>query len=257
MMVFKIGGNVVEDEAALRQFCRDFAALEGPKVLIHGGGVMASGMQRALGQEPVKIEGRRVTDAETLKVVTMVYAGWCNKHVTALLQAAGCHAIGLAGCDGSVITARRRPPRTLLDGQTVVDYGYVGDVTPASVNVSLLESLAGLGLVPVLCAINHDGEGNLLNTNADTVASSVAAALGASLVCCFEYDGVLRDRRDPGSVIPLIRAADFAQMCAAGIIADGMIPKIENCLAALRAGAAACFIRNAASPGAGGTQICL
>lgn len=243
--VIKIGGNVVDDEQALEAFCRDFAALEGPKVLVHGGGAVANHIQEAMGQKPLKIEGRRVTDEETLKVVTMVYSGWCNKHIVALLQAAGCNAIGLSGCDGSVITARKRAPRTLSDGVTSVDYGYVGDVTPDSVNVPLLKSLADAGLTPVLCAINHDGKGQLLNTNADTVASSVAAALNSELVCCFELDGVLADRNDPTSVIPSISAEDFARMKADGTIADGMIPKIENALGALNGGASSVIIKNA------------
>lgn len=244
--VFKIGGNVVDNDPALGKFCSDFSKLDGPAVIVHGGGVMASGIQKALGQEPLKIEGRRVTDLETLKVVTMVYSGWCNKHITALLQSFGCNAIGLSGCDASVIKASRRAPRTLTDGRTVVDYGYVGDVTPQSVNTEFLESLLAGGYVPVLCAINHDGAGQLLNTNADTIASSVAAALNAELVYCFELDGVLSDRNDPSSVIPQITEADFSAMKASGAIADGMIPKIENCLGALRGGASLTVIKNAA-----------
>ena len=243
--VFKIGGNVIENEAMLQQFCEKFASVPGPKVLVHGGGVMASALQKSLGQTPVKIEGRRVTDEDALKAVTMAYAGWCNKHLVASLQKYGCNALGLAGCDGNVISAKRRAPRTLMDGVTVVDYGYVGDVVKDSVNTVFLKSLVDLGITPVLCAINHDGAGCLLNTNADTIASSVAAALGASLVCCFELDGVLEDINRPESVIPLIREADFERMKASGQIADGMIPKIENCLAALRYGASKAEIRNA------------
>jgi len=243
--VFKIGGNVVENEEALQRFCRDFAAIEGSKLLVHGGGVMASHVQEALGYTPRKIEGRRVTDADALKVVTMVYAGWCSKHVCALLQACGCNAIGLSGCDASVIKASKRAPRTLSDGKTVVDYGYVGDVTPSSVNVAFIRSLLSQGIVPVLNAINHDGAGNLLNTNADTIASSVAAALGAELVCCFELDGVLKDKNDPSSLIPEISEADFRRLVQSGAVADGMIPKIENCLDALKHGAAAAGIKNA------------
>ena len=256
--LFKIGGNVVDDEGKLQEFCRDFAAVEGPKVLVHGGGVLASQMQTALGQQPVKIEGRRVTDEDTLKVVTMVYSGWCNKHITALLQAQGCNAVGLSGCDGNVITASRRPPRLLKDGVTLVDYGFVGDVTPGSVNVGFLRTLLEAGVVPVLCAINHDGAGQLLNTNADTIASSVASALGAELVCCFELDGVLADRNDPSSVIPLITAADFVRMKVDGTVADGMIPKIENCLSALRSGAVGAVIKNSSAIGKdAGTRISL
>lgn len=245
MKVVKIGGNVVDNEPMLRQFCRDFAALEGPKVLVHGGGVMASGIQQALGQKPIKIEGRRVTDEETLKVVTMVYAGWCGKHIAALLQKEGCNAISLAGCDASVIKASKRAPRTLSDGVTVVDYGFVGDVKASSVNVELVEGLVNMGIVPVFCAINHDGEGNLLNTNADTIASSVAAALGAELIYCFEKKGVLMDKDDDSSVIPSITPADFKRLSADGIIADGMLPKIENSFKAIREGARNVVIKHA------------
>ena len=147
--LYKIGGNVVDDPQALERFCAEFAALPGPKVIVHGGGVRASQVQKALGQEPVKIEGRRVTDAATLEVVTMVYAGWCNKDIVARLQAHGCNAIGLSGCDGSVVTARKRAPKTLADGVTVVDFGFVGDVTAASVNVPFIQLLLDAGLVPV------------------------------------------------------------------------------------------------------------
>lgn len=242
--VFKIGGNVVDNEELLQSFCKEFSMIEGPKVLVHGGGVLASSIQKALGEQPVKIEGRRVTDASTLKIVTMVYSGWCNKHITSLLQASGCNAIGLSGCDANVITASRRPPRLLMDGVTEVDYGYVGDVSASSVNTSFLKSLISQGLVPVLCAINHDGHGQLLNTNADTIASSVASALGADLICCFELPGVLRDITDPGSVIPFIDSSSFEAMKADGTIADGMIPKIENCLKAIRSGASGALIRS-------------
>ncbi len=242
--VVKIGGNVVDNEALLQSFCQDFAAMEGPKVLVHGGGVMASAIQKALGQTPIKIEGRRVTDEETLKVVTMVYAGWCNKHVTALLQQNGCNAIGLSGCDASVIKAEKRPPRTLLDGVTVVDYGFVGDVKKESVNTAFIHQLLSLGITPVFCAINHDGKGNLLNTNADTIASSVASALGATLLCCFEKKGVLMDKDDDESVIPHITPSYFKQLVQDGVVDAGMIPKLENSFKALKEGAASVVIRS-------------
>ena len=242
--VIKIGGNVLDDEAVLKGFCRDFASLAGPKVLVHGGGKLASELQTSLGQTPVKIEGRRVTDADTLKVVTMTYAGWCNKQIVALLQAEGCNAIGLAGCDASVVTAEKRPPRTLSDGVTKVDYGFVGDVTPDSVNVPFLEMLLENGITPVLCAINHDGRGQLLNTNADTVAASVAAALKAELVCCFELDGVLMDKDDPSSIIPSMDSRMFATLKAEGRVDGGMLPKLDNCFLALRQGASGAMIKN-------------
>ena len=235
--VVKCGGQVLDDASLFKSFCRDFAALEGPKVLVHGGGALAGKVQKALGMEPVKYEGRRVTDDATLQVVTMVYAGWCNKQMVALLQSFGCNAVGLAGCDGSVITAAKRPPKALSDGR-VVDFGWVGDVTPDSVNAAFLRQLLDAGFTPVLCAINHDGAGQLLNTNADTVASSVAAALGATLVTCFEQPGVLEDRDDPTSVIPCIDKDLYASLKERGIVADGMIPKLDQAFDALDKGAA-------------------
>lgn len=244
MKVVKIGGNVVDNPAMLESFCRDFARLEGPKVLVHGGGVMAGRVQEALGNPQVKIQGRRVTDAETLKVVTMVYAGLCNKTIVALLQREGCDALGLSGCDASVIKASRRAP-LVIDGREV-DFGFVGDVSAQSVDAERLRAFCGMGLVPVLSAINHDGEGNLLNTNADTVASSVAAALGAELVTCFEKKGVLLDVDDDGSVLPALNPESYEALKAEGRIADGMIPKLQNAFKALRDGASKITIKHAA-----------
>ena len=246
--VYKVGGKILDDEPRLKAFCREFAAAPGPKVLVHGGSVLASRVQEALGAPAVKIEGRRVTDADTLQVVTMVYAGWYNKHVTALLQAEGCDAVGLSGCDAGVVTACRRPPLTLADGRSV-DFGFVGDVTPGSVRVPFVMSLLDQGLVPVFCAINHDGRGQLLNTNADTVAASVAAALGARLVYCFEMDGVLSDPSDPSSVLPEVDAIGYERLKASGVVSDGMVPKLDTAFAALRAGVPEVYI--------GRTHICL
>jgi len=244
--VVKIGGNVVDSEEALQSFCRDFAALQGPKLLVHGGGVMASRVLRDMGIEPLMVEGRRVTDEKTLKVVTMVYAGWANKHIAALLQSNDCNAIGLSGCDAGIVTAQKRAPRTLLDG-SVLDYGNVGDVNPTSVNVTALQKLLDDGFTPVLCAINHDGKGALLNTNADTVASSVAAALKARLLYCFELDGVLMDKDDPSTLLPSLDSQQFEKLKAEGVIAGGMLPKVENCLQALRSGAVEVVIKNSAA----------
>ena len=253
--VVKCGGQVLDDAALLEAFCRDFAALEGPKVLVHGGGALAGRFQKALGIEPVRYEGRRVTDDATLQAVTMVYAGWCNKQLVALLQAHGCDAIGLSGCDGSVITAAKRPPRALSDGQTV-DFGWVGEVTAASVRIALLLEFLDKGMTPVLSAINHDGAGHLLNTNADTVAASIAAALGASLTTCFEQPGVLMDKNDPSSVIPVIDKAAYASLKAQGVVADGMIPKLDEAFEALEKGAASVRIcHSSALLGASGTYL--
>lgn len=272
--VVKIGGNVVDNPALLREFVKDFAAMPGMKVLIHGGGVMASQMQKEMGMVPKMVEGRRVTDEETLKVVTMVYAGWCNKNIVALLQAEGCNAIGLTGADGNAIKARKRPPVHVESLGEEVDYGYVGDVTAESVNAKFIYSLLEKGIVPVFNAINHDGNGNLLNTNADTIASSVAIAMAnyryrtprevcsrceectfcsddgrlthvTDLIYCFEKDGVLYDKDDDSSVIPEIDREKFAQLKAEGRVADGMIPKLTNSFKAIDSGVAKVIIKHA------------
>ena len=272
--IVKIGGNVVDNPELLKEFVRDFAAMPGMKALIHGGGVMASQMQKSMGMIPVMVEGRRVTDEATLKVVTMVYAGWCNKNITALLQAEGCNAIGLSGADGNAIKARKRPPVHVESLGEDVDYGFVGDVTGESVNAGFIYSLMERGIVPVFNAINHDGEGNLLNTNADTIASSVAIALAnykyrsprevccrceecthcsddgrltheTELIYCFEKDGVLYDKDDDGSVIPEIDRERFAELKAEGRVADGMIPKLANSFKAIDSGVARVIIKHA------------
>ena len=272
--VIKIGGNVVDNPELLRQFVKDFASMPGMKALVHGGGVMASQMQKSMGMTPVMVEGRRVTDEEALKVVTMVYAGWCNKNITAMLQAEGCNAIGLSGADGNVIKARRRPPVHVESLGQDVDYGYVGDVTGDSVNAGFIYSLMERGIVPVFNAINHDGEGNLLNTNADTIASSVATAMAnykyrsprevccrceecthcsddgrltheTELIYCFEKDGVLYDKDDDNSVIDEIDRKRFAELKDEGRVADGMIPKLTNSFKAIDNGVARVIIKHA------------
>ena len=234
---------------------------------------MASQMQKSMGIEPVMIEGRRVTDEEALKVVTMVYAGWCNKNITALLQGQGCNAIGLSGADADVIKAQKRAPMTISTGETV-DYGFVGDVTGECVNAGFLYYLLEKGIVPVLCAINHDGNGNLLNTNADTIASSVATAMAnykyrtrrdvccrceecthcsddgrltheTELIYCFEKDGVLYDKDDDRSVIAEIDRERFEELKAEGRVADGMIPKLTNSFKAIDSGVARVIIKHA------------
>lgn len=272
--VVKIGGNVVDNPELLREFVKDFAAMPGMKILVHGGGVMASQMQKAMGMVPQMIEGRRVTDEETLKVVTMVYAGWCSKHITSLLQAEGCNAIGLCGADGNVIKASKRAPVYVETIGTEVDYGYVGDVSEVSVNAKFIYSLLEKGIVPVFNAINHDGEGNLLNTNADTIASSIAIAMSkykyrtarevchrceecthcsddgkltheVDLIYCFEKDGVLYDKDDDSSVIDTITPEKFAQLKSDGIVADGMIPKLTNSFKAIDKGVRKVIIKHA------------
>ena len=240
--VVKIGGGVLDDAAQLAQFLTEFARLPGRKLLVHGGGKGASQLLQSLGIVPQLIDGRRVTDAATLDVVTMFYAGKTNKQLVALLQARGINALGLSGADGNVLRATRRPAGA-------VDYGYVGDLTDAGVNVPLLQNLLGAGLTPVFCAITHDGNGQLLNTNADTIASVLARALApfyeVGLHFCFEKDGVLADVHDPTSVIPRITSALFAELKASGAIAAGMLPKLENAFAALAAGVEKVIIENA------------
>ena len=256
--VVKIGGNVVENEELLQNFASDFTSLGGNMILVHGGGVMASGLQKRLGIEPVMIAGRRVTDARTLEIVTMVYAGWCNKHVTATLQKYGCNALGLCGADGKAILAARRPPvKVALTGEAEireVDYGFAGDISPEGVNVPLFESFLNRKIMPVLCAITYDGNGNLLNTNADSVASAVAEALAGAghetiLTYCFEKKGVLEDKNDPDSVIPEITPEYYETPKSEGRVADGMIPKLDNAFKALANGVSKVVIRSATDLG--------
>ena len=242
LKIFKIGGGIIDDAAQLGQFLRELARVPGPKILVHGGGKGASQMLQSLGIEPQMVQGRRITDAATLDIVTMFYAGKTNKQIVALLQQQGVNALGLSGADGNAIRATRRPVEN-------VDYGFVGDLDVHSVNAGLLHSLLGAAITPVFCAITHDGQGQLLNTNADTIASALARALAGSyaveLHFCFEKDGVLADVHDEGSVIPQITAAQYQQLKAQGVIAAGMVPKLDSAFAALEDGVARVVIENA------------
>lgn len=233
LKIFKIGGNVVDNPQLLGKFLADFNRVSGDKIIVHGGGKEATRLASALDVPVTMIEGRRVTDRRTLDIVTMVYAGLVNKRVVAALQATGCNAVGLSGADGDAVRAVRRAPEP-------VDYGYVGDINASSVNVRLLTGLLDSGMTPVLCAITHDGDGSLLNCNADTIASSVAVALSSvrdtELIYCFEQPGVLSDINDKSSVIPLITPDDFPALKESGVISAGMIPKIKNALDAVRKG---------------------
>ncbi len=231
--IYKIGGGIIDNPTELRKFLELLAQINGPKILVHGGGKGASTMLRELGLTPQLINGRRVTDAATLDIVTMFYAGKTNKQVVADLQRLGINALGLSGADGNVIQGVKRPV-------TDIDYGFVGDLTAASVHKELLESLLATNITPVLCPIIHDGQGQLLNTNADTIASAVAVALAGTfevtLHYCFEKIGVLRDVSDDQSVIAEINVVKYAELKQAKIIADGMLPKLENAFAALHQG---------------------
>ena len=230
--VVKVGGAVVEDEAQLMQLLKDFAAIEGNKVLVHGGGRSATKIAAQLGIETKMMNGRRITDAQMLEVVTMVYGGLVNKNLVAKLQAKGVNALGLTGADMDVIHSHKRPVK---DG---VDFGYVGDVERA--NGKMLQTLIQEGITPVMAPLTHDGNGNILNTNADTIASETAKALApyydVTLIYSFEKKGVLSNPDDDNSVIPVITRSDFEKYQADGTIGGGMIPKIENALAAVDAG---------------------
>lgn len=231
--VVKIGGNIIDNPEALLSFLKDFSRMEGPKILVHGGGKEATRMSESMGIKANMIEGRRVTDRRTLDIVTMVYAGLINKRIVSILQSLGCDAVGLTGADGNAIPATRRPA-------IPIDYGYVGDIDPAEVNHDFIATLLGNGNVPVFCAICHDKEGTLLNCNADSVASAVARGASAiaptRLTFCFEKPGVMTDVNDESSVIPLVTAASFEQLKRDGIVAAGMIPKIQNALVSAEQG---------------------
>ena len=251
MTVIKVGGKIVEEEATLNRLLDDFATIEGHKVLVHGGGRSATKIAAQLGIESKMVNGRRITDSETLKVVTMVYGGLVNKNVVAGLQARGVHALGLTGADMNVMRSVKRPVKE-------VDYGFVGDVE--KVDASLLSDLIYKGVVPVMAPLTHDGKGHMLNTNADTIAGETAKALAAlfdvTLVFCFEKKGVLRDENDDDSVIPLITPAEFKQYVADGVIQGGMIPKLENSFAAIDAGVSEVIITLASAiSGEEGTRI--
>ena len=234
--IVKVGGAVVEDELQLSQLLRDFSAIEGRKVLVHGGGRKATKMAERLGIETQMVNGRRITDAAMLEVVTMVYGGLVNKNLVAHLQANGVNAIGLTGADANAILSHKRPVK-IVDGSSV-EYGFVGDVDHA--DGQMLSRLIEAGITPVMAPLTHDGEGNILNTNADTIASETAKALApfydVTLIFSFEKKGVLRNPDDDDSVISTITHADFEHYKADGTISGGMLPKIENALSAVDAG---------------------
>lgn len=252
LTVVKVGGAVVEDEAQLRQLLHDFTAIDGAKILVHGGGRRATQVAARLGIETRMVEGRRVTDGDMLQVVTMVYGGLVNKHVVASLQAEGVNAIGLTGADGGIIRSVKRP---LKNG---IDYGFVGDVT--AVDSEAIARFIEGGFTPVIAPLTHDGRGSMLNTNADTMASETAKAMArhydVTLIFAFEKPGVLANADDDTSVIPHIGHADFARLKADGTISGGMLPKIENALSAIDAGVERVVITSAqAIGGRGGTVV--
>jgi acetylglutamate kinase len=229
--IVKIGGNIIDAPEALASFLASFASIQGPKLLVHGGGKIATSMAAELGIQSQMIDGRRVTDADSLRIVTMVYAGWINKSIVASLQTLECNAIGLAGPDGAFVVSKKRNP-------VPIDYGFVGDIE--HINAQALSSLISAGFSPVFAPITADVAGQLLNTNADTMAQALAIGLSeyfdVTLTYCFEKQGVLMDPNDDNSVISQINQANFAQLKAAGIVSAGMIPKLENALKAIALG---------------------
>jgi len=239
LSIIKIGGNIIEDENALNNFLHLFSKIKGKKLLVHGGGKKATQMSTKLGIAPKMTNGRRITDAETLEVITMVYGGLVNKNIVAKLQSLNTNCIGLSGADGNCILSSKRPVKE-------VDYGFVGDVK--NVNNQAIEVLINHDFTPVFCAITHDGNGQLLNTNADTITSQIAIGMSknyeTSIYYCFELNGVLEDINDKNSVIKHINAASYKNLLNEGIIADGMLPKLENCFDALKNGVHAVFMGN-------------
>ena len=238
--VIKIGGNVIDDEKQLSSFLSDFAGLTGQKILVHGGGKIATEISKQLGIEPKMVEGRRITDAETLKVVQMVYGGLINKNIVAQLQSRNCNALGLTGADANLILATKRAVSPPLEGVGggAIDYGFVGDIK--SVNTQGFASLLNAGLTPIIAPLTHDGKGQILNTNADTMASAIAVAMAktaeVNLIYCFEKAGVLKNVEDDSSVISTMSAADYEKYKKEGIISKGMIPKLDNAFDAIKQG---------------------
>ncbi|MBP6182677.1 acetylglutamate kinase [Flavobacterium sp.] len=229
--IIKIGGNIIDNPTELSQFLSDFSKIEGYKVLVHGGGKSATKMAESIGLVPQMIDGRRITDAAMLDVVVMIYAGQINKNIVAQLQANSTNAMGFSGTDGNLIQSDKRNHPT-------INYGFVGDVQ--QVNTNLLKTLLSSGIVPVFCAITHDGKGQLLNTNADTIASELAIALSevfeVTLNYCFEKPGVLYDAEDDSSVIENINQELYSKLKAEKAIHSGMIPKLDNCFNSLSKG---------------------
>ncbi|MFZ6665332.1 acetylglutamate kinase [Peijinzhouia sedimentorum] len=233
LKVIKIGGNIIDNSDKLQSFLNDFAAIDGLKILVHGGGKIASEFGKRLGIEPKMHNGRRITDAETIELVTMVYAGLVNKGIVSKLQSLNCNALGLTGADANSITAYKRPVRD-------VDFGLVGDVAIEGVNAKAISNFLEQNYTLVLSPITHDGKGQIFNTNADTIASIVAIAMSkmynVELMYCFEKKGVLADINDENSLIPLIDSTNYNHLKETGIIADGMIPKLENAFEAIQLG---------------------
>lgn len=237
LTIAKIGGNIIDNEEELQAFLADFAKLDTPKILVHGGGKSATKLAEQLGIPQKMIDGRRVTDTETLKLITMVYGGLINKNITALLAAKGSQSLGVSGADANLILSRKRSTNS-------VDFGFVGDVE--QVNATTLSDILELRITPVFCALTHDGRGRLLNTNADTVATEIAIAMSThyktKLYFCFEKRGVLRNIEDPESRIPILSTTEFEQLKAEQLIYEGMLPKLSNAFKAANNGVEEVYI---------------
>jgi len=233
LTIIKIGGNILDNQSFLDNLLDYFSALPGKKILVHGGGKIANVLMEQLGIKPVMIDGRRITDEKTLEIVTMVYAGLINKKLVARLQQRGCDALGLTGADANIIPAVKRPVKD-------IDYGFVGDVYAKDISSNTINSFLAMGLVPVCAPITHNGDGILLNTNADTIASSIAIALAhyyeVNLVYCLEKNGVLMNSEDENSVISKIDKKSFNEYVLSGVVSAGMIPKLENAFKAIDSG---------------------
>lgn len=242
IFIIKIGGNVLDSSESLDKFLRDFAGIKEARILIHGGGKIATRIGDQLGITTQYVDGRRITDEPTRDLVTMVYGGLVNKQIVASLQQLGCNALGLTGADGNVIAAVKRPVKN-------VDYGFVGDIIPDNVNISWLRSLLQGGVIPVFAPLTHS-QGSMLNTNADTIASVLAVALSpyykVRLIYCFEKKGVLRDVNDLGSVIHHLPKSLYNELLIKKALFDGILPKLENAYAAIQAGVKEVLIGEAA-----------
>ncbi len=252
MLIIKVGGRVLEDDLARAQLNQTLTSV-GPAVLVHGGGAMASQLTRQLGLEPRMVDGRRITGADDLRIATMVYAGWLNKRLVAELHAAGRPAIGLSGADGDLVRARKRPITA-----AGIDFGFVGDVE--TVNVGFLRKLIDADLLPVVCALSHDGHGQLLNTNADTIATALAQALAAagvevSFFSCLDLPGVMQDVQDPSSLMPQLSQKHYAELRQTGSIHSGMIPKLDTGFGLLDLGVQQVRLGDVAAIQGGGTRL--
>jgi len=252
LYIIKIGGNVIDDPALLKKFLQDFSALPGHKILVHGGGKLATELANSLNIKQTLVDGRRITDADTLNVTVMVYAGLINKKIVARLQALQCNGIGLCGADGNLILSRKRV-------HPLIDFGFVGDIEENGVDTKQFVVLLKRGIVPVISPITHDGRGNLLNTNADSMAAAIALALNpifnVSLVYCFEKRGVLADPENDDTFIPELDKHTYLELKAAGIISKGMIPKLDNAFRAFEEGLTQLLICHASALASLETQV--